>query len=194
VISPMRETLARLHEDDEMDPMALILATSLATVTVDLDERDQWDAGPRLCVVERAQRGDDLALRISELRIPRPPDGVNPVVILDTVAESVETIDVPAGDIVGWLFVVEAWCLTGFDCEGMEKVAQERLIHADPESVECRVAILVDRAGRIYQTLTVRGSDDEPTMMVTGPGGNSVADGRVLEALQHLMDVTPVST
>jgi hypothetical protein len=197
----IRETLRHMADDRDVDPMSFLLAMALAVATEDLDEEEMWDSPPRLCVVLRVDSTDEsepVGLRVSELgssQHPRLPRDIDPMVLLRAAAEMFDGVnpELPTADIVAWLFVVEAWYLTGEHREELEKVAQERLVAADPDSVECRVAVMVDRTGRIYQTLTQRGGESEPTMLVTGPGGTAIADGRVIDALQHLMDVTPLN-
>jgi len=193
----MQEMLIRLADDDTVDQMTFILAVALAQATVDLDNDEMWNAPPRLCVVfRRLDSADTADLLVTELGPLPEASQLSPVLLLAAAADMMQNLgdQVPKNDIVGWLFVTEAWLLTGPDPAQLEKIAQERLGPHDPDATECRVAVLVDRAGRIYQTLTERGSGAEPTMMVSGPGGNSSGgDGRILQLLQHLMDVTPVS-
>jgi hypothetical protein len=194
----MRDTINELHLADA-DPMTLLLATTTCITTMDLDVANRWDNDPRLCTVTRAvepEHGHEMLLKVNELDLPPMPDGSHPIEVLQIAAEIMrehsEVVD--DVDLIAWMFVVEAWMLVaGDDVDELTEVAHARKIHLHPDRMECRIVAMVDRTGRVYQTMTQRGSHDEPTMLVSGTDDTSSLDGAVIDALRTLMDATPVT-
>jgi hypothetical protein len=195
----MTETLARLAYDDAVDPMSYALACALGVATTDFYLRNEWDEEARLFTVIRRDEPDGTGLLVEELAMPSLPEDAHPATYIRLVAEVMREHggDMPHSDIVAWLFIVEAYMLAGSTerLAEYERVAGARQLHVHPERAECRVAVMVDRAGRTYQTITERGGG-VPWLMMTGTTDSEldVLGGRITEELRVLMDSTPIAS
>ena len=193
-------TLARLADDDTVDPMTFELALILGVVTDDLVERDEWDIPDRLCCVARKDMTDDTgvghALGISEIPYSLLPDLGHPAARMERLASGMRRgghAPVPF-DIVGWLLISEAWMLSGPSEHEEEYTAAAKAhrISEHPDRVEIRVIAMTDRAGRLYQTITRRDGRDEPLMVVDSAVQEISVEGAIPAALVDLMNATPM--
>jgi hypothetical protein len=201
------DTLSRLHADDAVDTSQYALAVAVAKMTVLMAGLDMWDANAQLCFVTRNVADDSTTLRLNEVSIELwLNDGDDPLILLERLAAAMKhnPADVAllsalhgvleSVDVVGWIYTTECWMVEAKSAADL-KAAFEHQLHEHPNRREARVITMVDRAGVVYQTTTIRGRD-EPTMRVLdSPGSDDEIQlgGRVIQVLMALIDATPVA-